>query len=226
MNTNNRLLIFIVFSLLLLPFKLMAHSFDIAVIAPFSSENVNKGMEFWNGMRVATRERDGHANETSDGHLGGVDSQLLKLDTAQSKASISKKLVNIGAKQGFIIAVLIPGHDDFISTIPTDIPYIAIVNNTGQESFSKENTDQNGAILNKSNPNILVPKLAGERIKDSFRQSYMQQYNQLPGELAFAGYAAARLIDAAIRQTDGDFTHSKEVQNAFIEAIRLIEEIK
>ena len=35
--------------------------------------------EVVNGFLLAADERDGHANETSDGHLGGVDVQILPL---------------------------------------------------------------------------------------------------------------------------------------------------
>ena len=49
-----------------------AHVFDIAVIAPYSGPQAHVGPNLWHGMRVATRESDGHAFETADGHLGGV----------------------------------------------------------------------------------------------------------------------------------------------------------
>mgnify|MGYP000503831047 CR=1 FL=1 len=68
-------------------------------------------------MRVATRERDGHDLETSDGHLGGVDSQLLKFDSVGDKNRLLKRLTKIGADQGFIIAVLNKNNYELKDTI-------------------------------------------------------------------------------------------------------------
>lgn len=200
----------ILYCLLMLPLNLSAHSFDIAVIAPFSSEKAIEGQALWNGMRVATRERDGHDSETSDGHLGGVDSQLLKFDSVGDKNRLLTGLTKIGADQGFIIAVLNNNNYELISMIPEDIPHIVIIHN--QDS-------------NIQNANIIAPSMIEGNAKHLFQNSYVDQYQQTPDDSALAGYTAARLIDAAIRQTDGDFTHSGDVQKAFMDAIRLTNNI-
>ncbi len=49
-----------------------AHSFNVLLIG----EDVMEGGAY-DGFRLATRERDGHAAEESDGHLGGLDSYIF-----------------------------------------------------------------------------------------------------------------------------------------------------
>ncbi len=48
-----------------------AHSFNVLLIG----ENV-RASGAYDGFRLATRERDGHAAEESGGHLGGLDSYI------------------------------------------------------------------------------------------------------------------------------------------------------
>ncbi|MCF6273460.1 MAG: hypothetical protein L3J37_09790 [Rhodobacteraceae bacterium] len=49
-----------------------AHSFNVLIVGENLAET-----GAYNGFRLATRERDGHANEESDGHLGGLDSYIF-----------------------------------------------------------------------------------------------------------------------------------------------------
>ncbi len=50
----------------------VAHSFNVLLIGEGLREN-----GAYDGFRLATRERDGHAGEESDGHLGGLDSYIF-----------------------------------------------------------------------------------------------------------------------------------------------------
>ncbi len=63
-----------------------AHSFRLGLAAPFSGPEAAVGRQALDGLRLATRERDGHPDETSDGHLGGLDSYLVPLDSAAADA--------------------------------------------------------------------------------------------------------------------------------------------
>ena len=64
------------------PSPALAHSFQLGVILPMSGSGSAAGQQALDGLRLATRERDGHPDETSDGHLGGLDSHLRPLDSA------------------------------------------------------------------------------------------------------------------------------------------------
>ena len=50
-----------------------AHSFGVALVTQAAVVSGVPDQEIRRGFMLATRERDSHANETSDGHLGGLD---------------------------------------------------------------------------------------------------------------------------------------------------------
>ncbi|MFQ5565385.1 MAG: hypothetical protein ACE5EU_03380 [Paracoccaceae bacterium] len=68
-----------------------AHSFRLGLVAPFSGPEASAGQQALDGLRLATRERDGHPDETSDGHLGGLDSYLVPLDSAAGDAAALRR---------------------------------------------------------------------------------------------------------------------------------------
>lgn len=49
-----------------------AHSFNVLLVGKNIADS-----GAYDGFRLATRERDGHAAEESDGHLGGLDSYIF-----------------------------------------------------------------------------------------------------------------------------------------------------
>ncbi len=51
-----------------------AHDFSVLLV---SSEPTDS-RAVYDGFRLATKERDGHDNETSDGHLGGLDVRITQ----------------------------------------------------------------------------------------------------------------------------------------------------
>lgn len=48
----------------------LAHSFNVSLVLPASPPQAN---QFHTGFLLAARQRDAHADETADGHLGGLD---------------------------------------------------------------------------------------------------------------------------------------------------------
>ena len=58
-----------------------AHGFNVGFMAPLSGPSAHQGQQALNGFLLATRERDGHALEESDGHLGGLDSYVIRIDS-------------------------------------------------------------------------------------------------------------------------------------------------
>ncbi|ASJ73661.1 hypothetical protein IMCC3135_17910 [Granulosicoccus antarcticus IMCC3135] len=57
-----------------------AHSFSLAVVADGEQAAMQLNSAV-NGILLASQERDGHADETSDGHLGGLDVFIVPLPT-------------------------------------------------------------------------------------------------------------------------------------------------
>lgn len=75
----------------------LAHEFTVAIVVPLSGPDASIGQAALNGFRTATRERDGHANETSEGHLGGVDVQMEPIDSATGAAALIGAVKGLGA---------------------------------------------------------------------------------------------------------------------------------
>ncbi|NOZ31610.1 MAG: hypothetical protein GXP01_00735 [Alphaproteobacteria bacterium] len=63
----------VVASLLFAGSAALAHRFDVAILAPAAGAAEEDFNAFRQGFMLATTERDAHANEESDGHLGGLD---------------------------------------------------------------------------------------------------------------------------------------------------------
>lgn len=61
-----------------------AHSFNVLLVG----ENIADSGAY-DGFRLATRERDGHAAEESDGHLGGLDSYIFTAENIAGAMSQS-----------------------------------------------------------------------------------------------------------------------------------------
>ena len=155
-----------------------AHEFTAAIFVGGSGAE-KRLIEAVNGFVLAADERDGHANETSDGHLGGVDVQVLPLpreaaagvrNLVGSPASLPDVVVFIGADTvDGDAAQYIAGRA--ITFIQPEIP---------DSADWMEGTWGNG-----------------------FATRYRNLYLLAPTDAAAQGYAAARRLDAAIRPRDG-----------------------
>lgn len=68
-----------------------AHSFNVLLVG----EDVQNGGAY-DGFRLATKERDGHAAEESDGHLGGLDVYIFSTETAADiQQSVTQNAIDI-----------------------------------------------------------------------------------------------------------------------------------
>ncbi len=102
----------------------LSHSFNVALVLPGPVASLPQARQMRQGFMLATTERDAHANEESDGHLGGLDSYVRQVDKPENlDADI---VVLLGSKQttsAFTkqinpndIAILIPGKSPFSDT--------------------------------------------------------------------------------------------------------------
>jgi hypothetical protein len=66
-----------------------AHSFNILFIASYSEF---AGQSKLNGFLLSTREQDAHEAEESDGHLGGLDSYIFKVDSPPGEGELLDQL--------------------------------------------------------------------------------------------------------------------------------------
>lgn len=154
----------------------MAHEFTTALYV--TGENrAQRLAEAVNGFLLAADERDGHPAETSDGHLGGVDVQILPLpeDVTASVTGLN------GTAQ-------IPPD---VMVILGDAPVpAAVLTELGFE----------GSLMQSG---ALPDDWAADNSAGSFAQRYSSAYGTEPSAAAAQGYNAARRLDFAIRPLDG-----------------------
>lgn len=153
-----------------------AHAFTAALLV--SGEDPEGQLaEAVRGFLLAADESDGHANETSDGHLGGVDVHVLPLP-AEAAGRVEGL---IGSPQEPADVVIVFGPDPAASEAARGVPTVSTV--------------------------LVQPMLPATWIGNDETESFVMRYRLLygaePGVMATTAYLAARRLDAAIRPLDG-----------------------
>ena len=153
-----------------------AHSFTAALLVV--GEDREAGLaEAVRGFLLAADERDGHADETSDGHLGGVDVHVLPLP--RDAAGLVEGLLGT------------PGE-------PPDV--VVVLGPEPAASATARAYQSEGIVLVQD---VLPAGWEGESQMDSFAARYRLAHGTAPSAMAATAYHAARRLDAAIRPLDG-----------------------
>lgn len=154
----------------------LAHSFTAALIVAGDNREASLS-EAVRGFLLAADERDAHANETSDGHLGGVDVHVLPLP--RDAAGSVEGLIGKPTEPGDVVVVL--------GTEPA-------------ASEAARKYQSNSTVLLQ----VVLPVGWDSDVgTDSFVARYRLAYGTAPGLMAATGYHAARRLDVAIRPLDG-----------------------
>lgn len=154
-----------------------AHSFDVVFVVPVSGPQSEAGKQARDGFMFAARERDGHPNETADGHLGGLDVHLLVVDSTIAENNVTARVHELAARAA------------------DDSPWIV----APEATMSAIERTVSGA-------DFVAIDLSGEtpwevRTMDGgpFRTAFEKSFGYLPTQAVIAGYGAARKIDKAVR---------------------------
>lgn len=158
------------------------HSFNIIFIAPISEPAGQSALE---GFLFATREQDSHAFEESDGHLGGLDSYVFKVDS--------------GLKPG-------PLQDRVEMIIRENQPLFAtgFIVDTKIESVLEEN----GVAVVDPMAGGFWPSLIASPDKilrmngGNFLDEFLKKHGSLPDTKTVRGYLAARVIARVVGEFD------------------------
>ena len=154
----------------------LAHSFTAALIVAGDNREASLA-EAVRGFLLAADERDGHANETSDGHLGGVDVHVLPLPRDAT-----------GSVEGLIGKPTEPGD------------VVVVLGTEPAASEAARKYQSNSTVLLQ----VVLPVGWDSDVgTDSFVARYRLAYGTAPGLMAATGYHAARRLDVAIRPLDG-----------------------
>lgn len=154
----------------------LAHSFTAALVV-VGEDREARLAEAVRGFLLAADERDGHPDETSDGHLGGVDVQVLALP--RDAAGLVEGLVGTPDEPADVVVVL------------------------GTEPGASEAARGYQATSSVLVQAVLETGWDSDAATDSFVARYRLAYGTEPGAMAATAYHAARRLDVAIRPLDG-----------------------
>jgi hypothetical protein len=205
---RSALLVF--FLVVAFPGTTLAHRFAVAVVAPFTGPDAGRGGRLLEGFLLATRERDGHAREESDGHLGGLDSHVLRVDSSRGREFVMARLRELDAVQQL----------SFVAGLPPE----TVAERQEVDWLDVERATRLGVLVDPRRgpahreaarrPGGLQT-MNGGAFADAFRDTH----GRAPGPDAVLGYVAARLIDLTVRTLEGVLTRREAVAAALEDAM-------
>ena len=152
-----------------------AHSFNVTLIAPAGDQAV--AMQ---AFLLASGERDGHAAEESDGHLGGLDVYVSVVENGGDFVSLANEVMAT--------------EPDIVVTLG------ALAQNS---NFSDQFSDPGLWLLPLR---AVSPKAEQEFLQSGpvpFADRFLEQTGKAADTIAILTYVAARLIDLSVRPQDG-----------------------
>ncbi len=158
-----------------------AHSFNVALLISPDALSAAEESQIRRGFNLATQERDGHPNETSNGHLGGLDVYIYTVDLKDDSVAAIQELLN----QENIDIMVAVGSEPWLDNVRLLI--------TNTETVLLTRTPLSSTSLES---------VELEPIK-TFIASYSEAYGERPSVYAVLGYNVARRIDAAVRSLAG-----------------------
>jgi len=173
-----------------------AHSFSLGLIIPLSGPQLESGQQVLDGFLLATTEEDGHPDETSDGHLGGLDSHVLKVDSGTNSTEMLNRLEKLmQTREPIFVTGLFTAKN------------IEII----KESLKRKNTvlfdPVESDMWEKAQSSLgQLKSMSG----DSFSTGFQNRYGYEPTSAAMRGYIAARLIAATVRSFGEDKLNNSE----------------
>ncbi len=150
-----------------------AHSFNVALVIALAEPSAANSRQVRDGFLLATRERDAHPDEESDGHLGGLDVYLYPVDLDRESLAGVRALLQ--REQIDILAII--GPEDAAEEI--------------------------GLLVAGSRTALLAPGQLRPASAEAFKNRFQAAFGYLPAAPAAEGYNAARRIDAAVRPLGG-----------------------
>jgi len=187
-----------------------AHSFKLGFIIPISGSQLESGQQALDGFMLATTEEDSHADETSDGHLGGLDSHVLKVDSGVQSTVMLQRLEDlVQTKEPIFVTGLFAAETAGLIA----------------KSLKDENTvffDPSESAMWQSAINS--PNTLKSMNGDSFSARFLNRYGYAPTFYVMRGYIAARLIAATVRSLpEEDLNNNKVLSRAFNHVQRELE---
>lgn len=157
----------------------LAHSFSVGILATGDGAETRLASAV-RGVLIASAERDGHPDETSDGHIGGLDVHVVPLPEAVAA-----------------------GIEGLRGTRPPVLDFLLLLDGKSPER------PQPGTLPGLTPETIILhPGELPETWQDpgraqSFAARFRAAHGRDPDRAVAEGYNAARRIDLAVRPLDG-----------------------
>jgi len=163
----------------------LAHSFNLGLIIPLSGSQFESGQQALDGFMLATTEEDSHPDETSDGHLGGLDSHVLRIDSEVESSLLLESLETLVASREPIFVTGLFSTDT-ARLVAGSLRQGNSVFFDPSESLMWKNAVSRPAAVQAMNGG-------------SFSAKFKDSYGYAPTLEVIRGYIAARLIAATVR---------------------------
>jgi hypothetical protein len=148
----------------------LAHRFEVLLI----TSDPATAVDTYDGFRLATRENDGHSDEESDGHLGGLD---VYINTPAKGASL-QSAVN---EQAF--------------------DFVAVTGSLANDTDLQDTIRESGAVMVPVAGT--KPETENAFLSSDFAARFLSSESRTVSEAATLSYIAARIIDQAVRPQEG-----------------------
>jgi len=162
-----------------------AHSFNLGFVAPLSGPRADTGQQALDGFMLATTEQDAHLFEESDGHLGGLDSYVIRIDSSGNDKTTIDRIENLlkNKQPLFVVGNISPGFASHISDL---------VNNSQAVLVNPVDSAMWQQIVE-------TPEKLTTMSAEPFNPKFEEAYGYQPNPNVRKGYIAARLIAATVR---------------------------
>ncbi len=169
-----------------------AHSFRAGLLVPLSGPSTGAGKQILDGFMLATKERDAHPDMESDGHLGGLDVYLSRINVAGAPEAAARKAGALLRREKIEFLAVFASPEALSALYPAA---------AGAKVFLLGLGDAPRKIAGKACPPyfISISRRKGMGIGRAFAASFQKEYGRAPSRLAALGYDAAQLIDSAVR---------------------------
>ncbi len=162
-----------------------AHSFYLGFVAPLSGPRADTGQQALDGFMLATTEQDAHLFEESDGHLGGLDSYVIRIDSSGNDKTTIDRIENLlsSKKPLFVVGNFSPGFTSHISDL-VDNSRAVLVNPVDSAMWQQI---------------VGTPEKLTTMSAEPFNPKFEAVYGYEPNANVRKGYIAARLIASTVR---------------------------
>ena len=163
----------------------VAHKFKLGFVAPMSGIESEIGRQALDGFMLATGEQDTHEFEESDGHLGGLDSYVITIDSSVGESSALEMVEDLAVRKRPL--------------------FVTGIYSAEMATLISEALEKTGAVL--VNPvdsgmwrrSLDTPESLTTMVGGSFDDAFKKTYGYAPTDSVRQGYIAARLIASTVR---------------------------